>query len=323
VVGALLSPPSMRAVRWTLLLALVASARAYSSGAPRSACDTLRPSHGPGDTTLSGARAPYVLKAPRAARPGEKLTVSLGGASFKGFMVRALDGAGNSVGRFVAEPSDSWQAMTCQRSGDTATHQRGPPYSQLRLLWEAPSKPGTYRLIATVVEEYTKIYTGYYADVKVSTGHSSSEEVGGNSAPQHHHQSAPPRANHESRAPTSGGGVLSGAGSAFRQNSLGEQTNRGIHLSGNNNRQNHGSFVGNRYSTSYRHEPHPRLPISPHHYNPSSNPFQPQSPHFRRISHGHSDRAFNGRKPPSRFEQGHSSHHSVPQQPFRGHFSRA
>jgi len=281
-------------------LLLLRPAQGYSSGAPRGACDSMRPSHGPGASVRQGAPPPYALQAPSSARPGQRVTVSLGGASFKGFMVRALDGAGNSVGRFLAEPSDSWQAMTCQKSADTATHQRGPPYSQLQLTWEAPSSPGTYRLLATVVQEYTEVYAGYYADVKVSSGGGSSEELGGG---------RPQRQSSQRQRSGGNSGVHSHGNSGGHSHGI-----SGGHSHGNSHRYN--SFVGNRYSTSYRHEPHPRLPVSPHHPFPSVNPFQPRSPHqgapLRR------DGSFTEGKSHRR----DGSAFLAPQQPFRGHFPR-
>jgi len=305
-------------------LLLLRPAQGYSSGAPRGACDSMRPSHGPGASVRQGAPPPYALQAPSSARPGQRVTVSLGGASFKGFMVRALDGAGNSVGRFLAEPSDSWQVMTCQKSADTATHQRGPPYSQLQLTWEAPSSPGTYRLLATVVQEYTEVYAGYYADVKVSPGGGSSEEVGGErpqrQSPQRH-RSGGNSGGHShvisgGHSPGNSGGHSHGNSGGHSHGISGGHSPGNTRSHSHGNSHSHNSFVGNRYSTSFRPERHPRLPVSPHHPFPSINPFQPRSPHqgapLRRD--GFFTEGKSHRRDGSAF--------LAPQQPFRGHFPR-
>ena len=73
-----------------LFVTLIASANAYSSGAPKDACGTLMPGHGgsPQDNSYS----PYTVKlATTTMNSGSTLDVTLKGSdSFKGFMMQVI-----------------------------------------------------------------------------------------------------------------------------------------------------------------------------------------------------------------------------------------
>ena len=73
-----------------LFVTLIASANAYSSGAPKDACGTLMPGHGgsPQDNSYS----PYTVKlATTTMNSGSTLDVRLEGSeSFKGFMMQVM-----------------------------------------------------------------------------------------------------------------------------------------------------------------------------------------------------------------------------------------
>ena len=73
-----------------LFVTLIASANAYSSGAPKDACGTLMPGHGgsPQDNSYS----PYTVKlATTTMNSGSTLVVRLEGSeSLKGFMMQVI-----------------------------------------------------------------------------------------------------------------------------------------------------------------------------------------------------------------------------------------
>ena len=73
-----------------LFVTLIASANAYSSGAPKDACGTLMPGHGGSPQDISNS--PYTVKlATTSVNSDSTLDVTLEGSeSFKGFMMQVI-----------------------------------------------------------------------------------------------------------------------------------------------------------------------------------------------------------------------------------------
>ncbi|XP_018008686.1 defense protein l(2)34Fc [Hyalella azteca] len=157
----------MALLRFSVLVLLLGYSNAHSAGAPSSACNSLTPDHGPGTTITSGGQPPYTLDAPARVAPGAATTVSISGAPFKGFIVRAMDAQGNNGGASFL-PGTGYQTLDCNAPDDTATHVfSGNGVNSVKLQWSAPKQPGMYRIVATIVKSYSEIYTGYFTDVRV------------------------------------------------------------------------------------------------------------------------------------------------------------
>ena len=73
-----------------LFVTLIASANAYSSGAPKDACGTLMPGHG--GSPQDNSNSPYTVKlATTSMNSDSTLDVTLEGSeSFKGFMMQVI-----------------------------------------------------------------------------------------------------------------------------------------------------------------------------------------------------------------------------------------
>ena len=73
-----------------LVATFIAGATAYSSGAPSSVCDSLTPLHGP--AAQDNANSPYsVTVATNTLTSGATLEVTVGGSTFKGFMIQVCE----------------------------------------------------------------------------------------------------------------------------------------------------------------------------------------------------------------------------------------
>ena len=88
---------------------LIKDATAYSSGAPDSVCETMKPGHF--GTSSQDSAVPFELSpGGQTVKAGDMLTLTLkktGVDDFKGFMVQALDTATNqSIGSFILETSE-------------------------------------------------------------------------------------------------------------------------------------------------------------------------------------------------------------------------
>ena len=72
----------------------------FSSGAPSSACSSMKPGHGP---EAQASESPYTLTpGGQMVEVGKSLNLTLSGAAFKGFMVQAfISGTNEPFGEFV------------------------------------------------------------------------------------------------------------------------------------------------------------------------------------------------------------------------------
>ncbi|KAL1474912.1 hypothetical protein MTO96_037668 [Rhipicephalus appendiculatus] len=132
---------------WTvavfLLTSIVERTIALPNGAPKGACDDMRPNH-VGSKYLKGSDSPYRLEQEKATfEPDKIISVQLlaKGSYFRGFLVKALDEQGKDVGRFLAGPSYK-MLTTC--SG--ATHKSKNNKRDVKFVWKAPAdKSGSVR----------------------------------------------------------------------------------------------------------------------------------------------------------------------------------
>merc|ERR1712126_380632 len=102
-------------ILWTASLA--ARVQSFGSGAPAGACLDLLPRHQ--GMKRNGAPSPYNITVTSTVSPGGNVQVQLSGATFKGFMLQAVQEY-SIVGSF-----QSTGLVTCENRADTATHQTG------------------------------------------------------------------------------------------------------------------------------------------------------------------------------------------------------
>lgn len=138
---------------------LAISVHAYSEGAPKGACPDLTPQHG---AKLQGSKPPYSLSGSPHVRSGEKLSLTLGGDDFKGFMIQARDGQNRPVGQFQVVDNAHSQTLDCKSKDDTLTHRKiGSPLNQVAFEWIAPAGyKGNVKIMATVVQSSFVYWVG-------------------------------------------------------------------------------------------------------------------------------------------------------------------
>lgn len=89
---------------------LAVSVNAYSEGAPKAACRDLTPQHG---AELQTKKPPYSISGPSHVQAGQKLTLTLGGDEFLGFIIQARDGQNRVVGQFNVVDTQHSQTLDC------------------------------------------------------------------------------------------------------------------------------------------------------------------------------------------------------------------
>ncbi|KAH8273975.1 hypothetical protein KR044_006819 [Drosophila immigrans] len=156
-----------------IAVCLAASANAYSDGAPKVACGDLTPQHG---AQLQTDKPPYSISGLSHVRSGEKLTLTLGGDEFLGFLIQARDGQNRVVGQFKVVDAQHSQTLDCSGPQvslkwelgfnfflininlfqDSLTHLKavkGSPLSGVTFEWIAPAGyKGNVKFMATVVK---------------------------------------------------------------------------------------------------------------------------------------------------------------------------
>jgi len=89
-------------------------------------------------------------------RSDQKLTLTLGGDEFLGFMIQARDGQNRVVGQFLVVDSVHSQTLDCSGKDDTITHlsaQKGKPLTGITFDWIPPAGyKGNVKFMATVVQ---------------------------------------------------------------------------------------------------------------------------------------------------------------------------
>ncbi|XP_059484956.1 putative ferric-chelate reductase 1 homolog [Neocloeon triangulifer] len=157
-------------MRPTWILCLVAAVllksevRAFSKGAPDSACISMIPGH---NVDPQDSPSPYTVElAPIKNDNGRRLVnvtiVSQGNADFAGFIIQARpDGGNNALGSFEVRP-ELGKTHTCG-SGlkNSVTHVDAKRKRTVELVWEAPSNfDGHVTFNATVVHNFATFWTG-------------------------------------------------------------------------------------------------------------------------------------------------------------------
>jgi len=136
-----------------LVLVLLASAsHGYRSGAPSSACTSLKPWHS-GMQAIEG-HSPYTINATPSVAPGGEVEVEISGGLFKGYMVQAMQG-NEIIGQF-----QDTNLVSCKNSMDTATHHGRNNKQYTKFRWTAPQQltGGPIYIRGTILKQYTTAY---------------------------------------------------------------------------------------------------------------------------------------------------------------------
>ncbi|XP_017044043.1 defense protein l(2)34Fc [Drosophila ficusphila] len=132
---------------------LAISVNAYRDGAPATACGDLTPQHG---AKPQSTKSPYSLSGLSHVRSDQKLTLSLGGDEFLGFIIQARDGQNRVVGQFNVLDAKNSQTLDCSGKANTLTHlnaNKGSPLTSLQFEWIPPAGyKGNVKFMATVVQ---------------------------------------------------------------------------------------------------------------------------------------------------------------------------
>ncbi|CAL4124939.1 unnamed protein product, partial [Meganyctiphanes norvegica] len=140
-----------------ILVGFLPLALGYSMGGPGSACEDLTPQHH-GVTPQTGA-SPFSISPPgNKVKKGSNVELTLHGGdkNFKGFFVRALEGADGSSGVFQASPNVATRECIGIKNG--ATHTSPSSKKQVKLSWTAPNYPTTVEFKSTVVVNFSTIH---------------------------------------------------------------------------------------------------------------------------------------------------------------------
>ncbi|XP_034097820.1 defense protein l(2)34Fc [Drosophila sulfurigaster albostrigata] len=144
-----------------IAVCLAASAHAYSEGAPKVACGDLTPQHG---AQLQTKKPPYSISGSSHVRNSQKLTLTLGGDEFMGFIIQARDGQNRVVGQFKVVDTEHSQTLDCSGPQDTLTHlnaKKGSPLSGLTFEWIPPAGyTGNVKFMASVVQSSFVYWVG-------------------------------------------------------------------------------------------------------------------------------------------------------------------
>jgi len=119
-----------------LLFCICSSVEAYSRGAPRGACYSLKPGHSGYAQAASSVPTTCALST-YTQNSGGSVNLYLNGGDFKGFLVQALDGNGNVIGTF--SPPANGKCLACQTSCDSITHTNSGVKNQVVATWTSPS----------------------------------------------------------------------------------------------------------------------------------------------------------------------------------------
>jgi hypothetical protein len=142
-----------------VISAIVATAWGYSAGAPESVCDDMTPKH---PVEPQKSPLPYTISvSKKEAKGGEIVDITIGGKTFKGFLVQVRNGD-KAVGSFQIPDTDKYsKPINCHgTNGSGATHKNAVEKKDLVLKWKAPEASGNYQVYVTVAEDGGTFWAG-------------------------------------------------------------------------------------------------------------------------------------------------------------------
>ncbi|KAG8555934.1 hypothetical protein GDO81_017866 [Engystomops pustulosus] len=155
----------------------------YPNGQVESSCYSMVPDHG---ASAQSSTAPYSLSLSKSTySAGQRMTVTLAGSSFKGFLIQARSGgSSNPLGSFTA--SGNAQTLYCTTAASAVSHTSGTSKSSIQVTWVAPSNTNSdIQLRATVVQSERVFWTGILSSKLTYNANDTSDTSPSNSGFQH------------------------------------------------------------------------------------------------------------------------------------------
>ncbi|XP_070553458.1 putative defense protein 3 [Ptychodera flava] len=154
----------------------------YGSGAPNTACTSMRPGH-TGVSPQSSSTNPFTVTASSTTySPGQTITVTITGSSFRGMLLQARQpGQTTPIGVFSNRPSNT-KLKTCSSNSDSVTHSNtNQKSSGSTFTWTAPQTGvGNIEFVATLARSFSE----YWMDVKSAELTEPSESTTSSSQPE-------------------------------------------------------------------------------------------------------------------------------------------
>ncbi|KAL1006698.1 hypothetical protein UPYG_G00075570 [Umbra pygmaea] len=155
-------------------IALVLSGvRCYPSGKVTESCIDMVPQHG---SNLQTSKGPYLVDVNTSSfKEGDKVTVTLRGGTFLGFMLQArLVGGVSPLGSFSIPSVTGGQAqlLTCGITNSAVSHTSGSSKSSIQVTWIAPTSGplNNIQFSATFVQKTQTFWVGVKSSAVTYTG---------------------------------------------------------------------------------------------------------------------------------------------------------
>ncbi|EZA53400.1 hypothetical protein DMN91_005450 [Ooceraea biroi] len=151
----------------TILFALVFSAISvlgFPDGAPVDACVKPRPNqpyHGEARSQPPNTSPYKILATSSQYEPNSQITVTITGASFKGFFLQARDSNTNKwIGSWTQTPNAKTHAEC-----SAVTHADPHEKEQATFIWNAPNARGNVYFTGTVLKDYATFWSDLVSQV--------------------------------------------------------------------------------------------------------------------------------------------------------------
>ncbi|XP_030063901.1 putative ferric-chelate reductase 1 [Microcaecilia unicolor] len=147
---------------WSIFLfcgVLFESTFGFPNGQISVACNAMLPNHG--NAVPQTSQAPYSISVSQNVySAGDEVTVTLQGASFKGFLLQARTlGLNTDVGTFKIIDANS-QGLQCSDTLNSAvSHTSNRAKTIVKAVWLAPARVGPVKFRATFVQSYNIFWT--------------------------------------------------------------------------------------------------------------------------------------------------------------------
>ncbi|XP_029018370.1 putative defense protein Hdd11 [Betta splendens] len=154
--------PLSPAVALLLVLRVVGG---FPSGAPASACDSMKPGHG---VPPQSSPAPYrLITSTGTFQPGRPITVTIAGPPYRGVLLEARSGSStDAVGTWQLPPPDTRFLACAGNPRGAVTHSNtNPKGNGTAFTWTPPDSPAPVYFTATVAQQFSV----YWLNVRSST----------------------------------------------------------------------------------------------------------------------------------------------------------
>ncbi|XP_070553455.1 putative defense protein 3 [Ptychodera flava] len=145
------------------------SVLARQSGAPTSACTSMRPGHRFNGTLIEPQepdQSPYsIVLSSSEYSPGETITVTIQGGDYRGVLLQVRKvGEDTPTGTWSNPPNDT-KLLTCTNSNDAVTHANTNLKGEDSVYtWTSSENVGAVQIVATIAESYNVFWVQLVSD---------------------------------------------------------------------------------------------------------------------------------------------------------------